>query len=136
MDIYGFSLGKLGLTFLSIGVACMLGLTIYALYLGLYLGPDIAKRGLRAPEHRLVPALFGVCSLPAGLFIFGTVTFNLQHPFSNSRTYRLEFPPRRPLDSLDHRRHHSGSVQLRDLPMYLCLPSAFLPSIHSLINGF
>src|SRR6202012_5710711 len=72
MYIYGFNIGGIGLTFLSLGVACMLGLIIYSLYLGLYLGPDIAKRGLRAPEHRLVPALFGVCSLPAGLFMFGT----------------------------------------------------------------
>ena len=84
MDIYGFNLGELGLTFLSIGVACMLGLIIYALYLGLYLGPDIAKRGLRAPEHRLVPALFGVCLLPLGLFMFGTSHLTLQHPFSVS----------------------------------------------------
>ncbi|EXJ61877.1 hypothetical protein A1O7_02307 [Cladophialophora yegresii CBS 114405] len=69
--IYGFNLGELGLTFISIGVATVIGLIIYVVYLALYLGPDIAKRGLRAPEHRLVPALFSVCSLPAGLFMFG-----------------------------------------------------------------
>ncbi|OCT49902.1 Caffeine resistance protein 5 [Cladophialophora carrionii] len=69
--IYGFNLGELGLTFISIGVATVIGLVIYVLYLALYLGPDIAKRGLRAPEHRLVPALFSVCSLPGGLFLFG-----------------------------------------------------------------
>src|SRR6202012_2230451 len=79
MDIYGFNLGELGLTFLSIGVACMLGLIIYILYLARYLGPDIAKRGLRAPEHRLVPALFGVCSLPAGLLMFGMLHLNYHH---------------------------------------------------------
>jgi MFS transporter, DHA1 family, multidrug resistance protein len=71
ISIYGFNLGQLGLTFLSIGVACVLAVIVYILYLALYLGPDIAKRGLRAPEHRLVPALFGVCVLPVGLFMFG-----------------------------------------------------------------
>jgi DHA1 family multidrug resistance protein-like MFS transporter len=81
IDIYGFNLGELGLTFLSIGVACVIGLIIYVLYLALYLGPDIAKRGLRAPEHRLVPALFGVCSLPAGLFMFGMSHLTLHHPW-------------------------------------------------------
>ncbi|EXJ66397.1 uncharacterized protein A1O5_10549 [Cladophialophora psammophila CBS 110553] len=69
--IYGFNLGELGLTFLSIGVACMIGVVIYNTYLLVYLVPDIIKHGLRAPEHRLVPALFGVCTLPAGLFMFG-----------------------------------------------------------------
>jgi DHA1 family multidrug resistance protein-like MFS transporter len=36
-----------------------------------YLIPDIKKNGLRAPEHRLVPALFAVVFLPAGYFMFG-----------------------------------------------------------------
>ncbi|OQV05719.1 hypothetical protein CLAIMM_10406 isoform 2 [Cladophialophora immunda] len=71
IGIYGFNLGELGLTFLSIGVACMIGVVIYNTYLLVYLVPDIIKHGLRAPEHRLVPALFGVCILPAALFMFG-----------------------------------------------------------------
>ncbi|OAP64307.1 hypothetical protein AYL99_00279 [Fonsecaea erecta] len=71
MGIYGFNLGELGLTFISIGVATMAAVVVYNTYLLVYLVPDIVKNGLRAPEHRLVPALFGVCTLPAGLFLFG-----------------------------------------------------------------
>lgn len=72
VGIYGFNLGELGLTFLNCGIGCLIGLIIYLLYLALYLGPDIAKHGMREPEHRLVPALFGVWTSPAGLFMFGT----------------------------------------------------------------
>lgn len=36
-----------------------------------YLLPDIRKNGLRAPEHRLVPAIFAVVTLSAGYFMFG-----------------------------------------------------------------
>jgi MFS transporter, DHA1 family, multidrug resistance protein len=70
-DIYGFNLGELGLTFLTIGVACVIGVTIFVLYQTWYLIPDIQRTGLRAPEHRLVPALFAVITLPIGYFIFG-----------------------------------------------------------------
>ncbi|KAK5689962.1 hypothetical protein LTR17_026088 [Elasticomyces elasticus] len=70
-DIYGFSLGITGLTFLSIGIACILGVTTFLLYQFYYLIPDIKKNGMRPPEHRLVPALFGVIMLPIGYFIFG-----------------------------------------------------------------
>ncbi|KIW19124.1 hypothetical protein PV08_03416 [Exophiala spinifera] len=71
IDIYGFNLGELGLTFLTIGIACVIGVSVFTAYLMLYLVPDIRKRGLRAPEHRLVPALFAVCTLPMGYFMFG-----------------------------------------------------------------
>ena len=70
-EIYGFNLGELGLTFITIGIACLLGVTIFSSYLLYYLLPDIRKRGLRAPEHRLVPALYAVVLLPAGYFMFG-----------------------------------------------------------------
>ncbi|KAK4937461.1 hypothetical protein LTR10_021913 [Elasticomyces elasticus] len=71
IDIYHFNLGELGLTFLTIGVACLIGVILFNGYLLLYLVPDIKKRGLRAPEHRLVPALIAVCTLPVGYFLFG-----------------------------------------------------------------
>ncbi|KAJ9645404.1 hypothetical protein H2204_000983 [Knufia peltigerae] len=71
IDIYGFNLGELGLTFLTIGIACLIGVTGFTSYLLLYLVPDICNRGFRPPEHRLVPALFGVCALPMGYFMFG-----------------------------------------------------------------
>lgn len=44
---------------------------IYCSYNLVYLEPDIKAHGLRAQEHRLVPALFAVMLLPAGMFWFG-----------------------------------------------------------------
>lgn len=69
--IYHFDIGEVGLCFLTIGIACLLGVTGCLMYQFWYLIPDIKKNGLRAPEHRLVPALLGVISLPVGYFMFG-----------------------------------------------------------------
>ncbi|KAK1817300.1 hypothetical protein LTR12_008282 [Friedmanniomyces endolithicus] len=69
--IYNFSLGLTGMTFVTIGIACICGVTTFLLYQIYYLIPDIKRNGMRAPEHRLVPALFGVVLLPVGYFIFG-----------------------------------------------------------------
>ncbi|KAJ9652238.1 hypothetical protein H2198_008478 [Neophaeococcomyces mojaviensis] len=71
VGIYDFNLGELGLPFLTIIVGCVIGLIIYAGYNIFYLEPDIKAHGLRAQEHRLVPALFAVTLLPAALFWFG-----------------------------------------------------------------
>ncbi|OXV12129.1 hypothetical protein Egran_00110 [Elaphomyces granulatus] len=68
--IYGFSLGLTGTTFICIIVACLLGVSLYVGYLLIYLIPDIMKNGLRAQEHRLVPALFAIFFPTIGLFIF------------------------------------------------------------------
>jgi DHA1 family multidrug resistance protein-like MFS transporter len=68
---YGFSLGMIGVVFTCVLIACLLGIAVYISYLSLYLIPDIKKNGLRAQEHRLVPALFGAFGPPIGLFIFG-----------------------------------------------------------------
>ncbi|KAK3114783.1 hypothetical protein LTR53_006560 [Teratosphaeriaceae sp. CCFEE 6253] len=70
-EIYGFNLGLTGLTFVTIGIACILGVSTFLIYQFYYLIPDIKKNGMRQPEHRLVPALFGVILLPIGYFIFG-----------------------------------------------------------------
>jgi DHA1 family multidrug resistance protein-like MFS transporter len=67
---YGFSLGIIGVVFLCILVACLLGVASYAAYLNWYLIPDIMKHGLRAQEHRLVPALLASFFPPIGLFLF------------------------------------------------------------------
>ncbi|OQV05720.1 hypothetical protein CLAIMM_10406 isoform 1 [Cladophialophora immunda] len=105
IGIYGFNLGELGLTFLSIGVACMIGVVIYNTYLLVYLVPDIIKHGLRAPEHRLVPALFGVCILPAALFMFGKSTSpqSTVHspPWLLFQLLRVEANPLHPLKGLE-----------------------------------
>lgn len=67
---YHFTLGTVGVLFTCILAACAIGALAYILYLRLYLIPDILTHGLRAQEHRLVPAL--LCSFlpPIGLFIF------------------------------------------------------------------
>lgn len=70
---YGFNLGETALSFLSIIVACALGMAVYILYLYIYLMPDLIKHGHRAQEHRLIPALFASMFAPAGLLIFGTL---------------------------------------------------------------
>ncbi|KAL8742739.1 MAG: hypothetical protein Q9190_004832 [Brigantiaea leucoxantha] len=67
---YGFNLGEIGITFLCILVACILGLLSYVAYLYFYLVPDIMAHGLRAQEHRLVPALGAVFGPTIGLFLF------------------------------------------------------------------
>ncbi len=79
IGIYGFNLGELGLVFLCIIVGCAIGIVIYCSYIYFYLEPDILKNGLRAQEHRLVPALFACMLLPAGMFWFGwTAEPNIQ----------------------------------------------------------
>lgn len=67
---YHFSLGTVGVLFTCILVACGLGALAYVAYLYFYLVPDIMAHGLRAQEHRLVPALIGSFLPPVGLFIF------------------------------------------------------------------
>lgn len=69
--MYGFNLGEMGLTFLSITVGVTIAMIGYWSYIYLVVEPDIIKNGLGAPEKRLIPALFASFLLPIGLFIFG-----------------------------------------------------------------
>lgn len=71
INTYGFNLGEQGTVFTCIIVGCLLGVISYCSYVYWYLVPDIMKNGLRAQEHRLVPALISVWLLPIGLFVFG-----------------------------------------------------------------
>ncbi|KAL8684921.1 MAG: hypothetical protein Q9218_008070 [Villophora microphyllina] len=68
--MYGFNIGETGVVFLCVFVACIIGILTYTSYLYFYLVPDILKNGLRAQEHRLVPALICVFGPVIGLFIF------------------------------------------------------------------
>ena len=70
LEMYGFSIGIMGVIFTCILVSCIIGIAIYVAYQYFYLIPDIMKNGLRAQEHRLVPALFGSFGPPIGLFLF------------------------------------------------------------------
>lgn len=68
--MYGFNIGQTGVVFLCVFVACLLGIATYVSYLYFYLIPDIQAHGMRAQEHRLVPALICVFGPVIGLFIF------------------------------------------------------------------
>ncbi len=68
--MYGFTLGTIGVVFTCVLASCAIGVVVYCAYLTYYLIPDIMKRGLRAQEHRLVPALFASFGPPIGLFLF------------------------------------------------------------------
>ena len=70
--MYGFNLGLVSTTFLCILVACLIAVTFFISYLWFYLEPDVMKNGLRAQEHRLVPALFAAFGLTAGNFLSRT----------------------------------------------------------------
>ncbi|KAL7927969.1 MFS general substrate transporter [Trichoderma austrokoningii] len=68
--IYVFNAGKTGLAFVSCLIGSTTVLLSYFAYLYFYMIPDNIKNGLRAQEHRLVPAIFGSVLLPVGMFLF------------------------------------------------------------------
>tara|TARA_R110002003_G_scaffold48_44_gene4271 strand:+ start:9823 stop:11688 length:1866 start_codon:yes stop_codon:yes gene_type:complete len=70
-DMYGFNLGELGLTFLSVTVGVIIAITWYWWYIYTIVEPSIRQHGLGSPERRLIPALFVTFFVPVGLFIFG-----------------------------------------------------------------
>ncbi|KAH8688045.1 major facilitator superfamily domain-containing protein [Phaeosphaeriaceae sp. PMI808] len=69
--MYGFNLGELGLTFLSVTIGVIISLAWYWWYIYYRVEPEIRAHGLGAPERRLIPALFVTFLVPIGLFIFG-----------------------------------------------------------------
>jgi DHA1 family multidrug resistance protein-like MFS transporter len=69
--MYGFTLGTIGLVFLCILIACLLGVLSYFAYLHLYLLPRLQNGISKSQESRLVPALIGCFGPPIGLFLFG-----------------------------------------------------------------
>jgi DHA1 family multidrug resistance protein-like MFS transporter len=70
-EMYGFNLGELGLTFLSVTLGVVIAITWYWWYIYYIVEPDIRANGLGSPERRLIPALFVTFLVPIGLFIFG-----------------------------------------------------------------
>ncbi|KAF3035916.1 hypothetical protein E8E12_003686 [Didymella heteroderae] len=71
IDVYGFNLGEMGLTFLSVTLGVILSITWYWWYIYRRVNPSIMANGLGAPERRLIPTLFVTFFVPVGLFIFG-----------------------------------------------------------------
>ncbi|MCJ1248117.1 hypothetical protein MMC30_005332 [Trapelia coarctata] len=70
IDLYGFNLGELGLTFLSIVAALVIAVPTYMLYLYVRVNPSIRANGLGPQEDRLIPALITSFIIPIGLFLF------------------------------------------------------------------
>lgn len=70
-EIYGFNLGEMGLTFLSVTIAVTLSVAWYWYYIYYTVNPSILIHGLGAPERRLIPALIVTFFVPVGLLIFG-----------------------------------------------------------------
>jgi DHA1 family multidrug resistance protein-like MFS transporter len=68
--IYGFSPGQSGLVFVSLAVACGIGIVAYITYLYTYMIPDLKKHGHRSQEHRLIPAVIASLFPPVGLSLF------------------------------------------------------------------
>ncbi|KAJ9138825.1 Caffeine resistance protein 5 [Pleurostoma richardsiae] len=67
---YGMSPGQVGLVFLCILVACLIGVATYVGYVAYYVNPRIRARGFPPQESRLAPALLAAFGPTIGLFIF------------------------------------------------------------------
>ncbi|KAF7188717.1 Caffeine resistance protein 5, partial [Pseudocercospora fuligena] len=68
--IYGFDLGQLGLTFLSLLIGLLVGVHIYCGYFYFIGDPAMSKMDSVPPEARLPPGLGGSIVIPIGLFLF------------------------------------------------------------------
>lgn len=68
--MHGFSLGMMGVVFLCIIVACIIGAGTYLLLVWFVYEPYTMKMGIGKPEHRLLPGVFAAALAPCGLFIF------------------------------------------------------------------
>ncbi|KAF3767583.1 MFS general substrate transporter [Cryphonectria parasitica EP155] len=67
---YGMTPGQIGLVFLCVLVACLVGIAIYTSYIYFYMNPRIRAKGWPVQETRLVPALLASFGPTLGLFIF------------------------------------------------------------------
>ncbi|KAJ5594760.1 major facilitator superfamily domain-containing protein [Penicillium hispanicum] len=67
---YHMNLGQVGLVFLCILVACIIGIAVYVAYIYYWLNPRIARFGFGAQEERLLPALPASFGPTIGLFLF------------------------------------------------------------------
>jgi MFS family permease len=72
-EFYGFSTGTVGLSFLGIGVGCLLGLGIFSSLSDRYVKKRAAESegGEIKPEYRLQLLPYGAIIMPAGFFIYG-----------------------------------------------------------------
>ncbi|CAK1362718.1 uncharacterized protein RHO25_007029 [Cercospora beticola] len=68
---YYFTFGELGLAFLSIFVACLLGGSLYFCYIKWIHKRELRQEGVKPHEECLRPALVACVLPPIGLFLFG-----------------------------------------------------------------
>ncbi|KAF2143070.1 uncharacterized protein K452DRAFT_225726 [Aplosporella prunicola CBS 121167] len=68
--MYGFNVGQMGISFLSITVGVIIAISSYWSYLYFYATPRLLTKGLGLPEQRLLPALLACVLCPIGLFMF------------------------------------------------------------------
>nr|POE47527.1 caffeine resistance protein 5 [Quercus suber] len=71
VEIYGFSLGTEGLSFLGILIGAFVVIPPFFYYLHHYLEPQFDENGNVQPEKRLVPCFVGAFCIPICLFWFG-----------------------------------------------------------------
>ncbi|KIW01717.1 uncharacterized protein PV09_06894 [Verruconis gallopava] len=69
--MYGFSIGVMGIVFLSIIIGAGIALIIYAVIIRVVYEPYNLQRGIGKPEYRLVPGIPTAALTPVGMFIFG-----------------------------------------------------------------
>ncbi|KAK4503365.1 hypothetical protein PRZ48_004280 [Zasmidium cellare] len=83
--VYGFGLGQIGLTFLGIGVGCLVGCLFIILFFRLFYIPKVVRARKAGngqtvpPETRLWIAMIGSIMLPISLFWFGWTAENDVH---------------------------------------------------------
>jgi len=71
MGIYGFSVGIMGVVFISVIIGAAIGLSVYVALVWFIYEPYTLTKGIGKPEYRLVPGIFAAALAPAGMFIFG-----------------------------------------------------------------
>ena len=125
---YGFNLGEMGLTFLSITAAVIISGGAYVLYLKYVFEPEIMTKGPGQPERRLVPALFASLMLPVGLFIFAWTSRAVRFPCLMVELVLIP-PTEYPLDSLRDRDHDLRLRRLRLAAMHLHLHPHVLSTV-------
>lgn len=72
-NIYGFSQGSVGLTYLGFGIGCAIGLFLFGTLSDRAVKASVLKKGNGEwkPEYRLPPLLPGSLLVPVGLFWYG-----------------------------------------------------------------
>lgn len=104
-DIYGFSLGAMGLAFLSM----MVGIFITIVGLGYYMYFIVDRSSVNdaPPEKKLIPGIFGSICMPVGLFLFGRFSIfmvcSMQPQLTNTS---MDFEALDPLDCIHDQRGH------------------------------